>query len=85
MQQHLQTKEIFKAKNLFSKHYLENIIQGLEHWQNYDEECKKAFEKIKILYKKKEEEFTSMNEAQLEREFIQPILEILDHKFDVED
>lgn len=72
-------------EKLFSKHFLEERIKGLSEWQE-DERAKIAYEKIKKIYEGKKEVIVTYtdNEAQLEMDFIRPVLKALGHIFGVQ-
>lgn len=72
-------------EKLFSKHFLEERIKGLSEWQE-DERAKIAYEKIKTIYEGKKEVIVTYtdNEAQLEMDFIRPVLKALGHIFGVQ-
>nr|WP_315889719.1 hypothetical protein [Kovacikia minuta] len=58
-------------KPLFSLHYLTNRIQQHPEWQ---EDGSKIFAQLKALYKQHQQSLPTMNEAQTEQEWVQPIL-----------
>lgn len=68
---------------LFSDHYLDNILPRLEAW-NRIEEIAEIQEKLRKLYLKVGKGLAASNEAQLERDFVQPILRILGHAYEVQ-
>lgn len=70
--------------NLFSAHYLENKLPHGDYWRGIEEENDKAFEKIRELYKRKADFLEQFDEAQLEDDFIRPILKFLGHIRDVQ-
>ncbi|MEE8423918.1 MAG: N-6 DNA methylase, partial [Thermodesulfobacteriota bacterium] len=72
------------TKNLFSKHYLEDRIRRHSRWEK-PVEYKDYFQKIKDVYLKEKNHVTGYNEDQLERYFIWPILEILGHRFEIQE
>jgi hypothetical protein len=64
--------------NLFSNHFLEERIQGMDEWQKTDFEEK--FEDLRELYQKKREFLTeNLNEDQTQDNFIDPVLRKLGH------
>jgi type I restriction-modification system DNA methylase subunit len=77
-------KEPFKAKNLFSRHYLLELLPKELHRMRYEEANAKALEEIKKLYKSKGDSVERLNESQLEEDFIRPLLRILGHVYDVQ-
>lgn len=75
----------YTNSSLFSNHYLENRVKQHREWQE-DATVQAAFERLKALYSKEKELLRSYNEAQLEKNFIQPILEkVLGHFFEVQE
>lgn len=76
----------FKTKNLFSRHYLELNFRWTPEWSKFEKECHEAFQKIKQIYSEKRNVLKrgKLNEAQLEEEFIKPVLNILGHIYDVQ-
>lgn len=74
----------YNNKNLFSNYYLDNYINRFPEWKE-EEKLKPIFEKIKQIYSKNKSLLTSYNEAQLEKYFVQPILKILGHYFEVQE
>ncbi len=74
----------YNNKNLFSNYYLDNYINRFSEWKE-EERLKPIFEKIKQIYFKNKSYLFSYNEAQLEEEFIKPILKLLGHFFVVQE
>jgi len=74
----------YNNKNLFSNYYLDNYLKKYPEWKE-EEKLKSIFEKVKQFYSKNKSLLTSYNEAQLEKYFIQPILKILGHFFEVQE
>ncbi|MBU4256630.1 MAG: hypothetical protein L6265_11235 [Thermoplasmatales archaeon] len=74
----VQTKIIsIVNKNLFSDYYIkERLSQKLEEWRE-EEKIKEVFKKITELYNAKKELLSKYNEAQLEDNFIKPILKVM--------
>jgi len=81
------SNEPFLARNLFSHHFLkERLPIEDSRWRRYENENRLAFEKIKELYfqlKPADKEQYKRNEANLEKDFIRPVLDILGHSYDV--
>lgn len=72
-------------KNLFSDHFLFEILPGrMEEWKE-DKKIREVFEKIKQLYARQKELLERYNEPQLEKHFIQPIFDYLGHHFEVQE
>jgi len=72
----------FKNSNLFSNHYLEKLIKDSPEWREAEPE--QAFAEIKELYERKARVLENYNEAQLEENFIRPVLRLLGHYFGVQ-
>ena len=68
---------------LFSDHYLNEILPRLPTWEAMDE-LEKSFSTIKSIYLKLRDTLAQTNEAQLENDFIRPILKALGHHFEVQ-
>jgi len=72
-------------KNLFSDHFLGEILpERMEEWGK-DEKIREVFEKIKQLYVKQKKLLEKYNEPQLEEHFIKPIFGYLGHHFEVQE
>lgn len=69
---------------LFSDYYLDQILPKENALWGEVPRIEEVFRKIKELYLKYNKDFLVLSEAQLEREFIQPVLEILGHDFEVQ-
>lgn len=71
--------------DLFSKHYLEVILPNPKEkeWED-DEGIEEVFESISKLYNDNQKRLHTLSEAQLEDEFIRPVLEILGHHYIVQ-
>lgn len=71
---------VHRNQRLFSDHYLNEILPKSIEWQEIDQDkLTKAFNAIKTLYQEKRETLPSLNESQLEDNWIRPILKILGH------
>ena len=68
---------------LFSDHYLNDVLPKLDVWDDA-ENFIRAKDAICKLYFKIRTDLSHSNEAQLERDFIQPVLKILDHFFEIQ-
>lgn len=68
---------------LFSNHFLETQIPKTIEWKE-DAGAKKAFEEISELFKQNEQALAKYKEAQLEENFIRPILKILGHFYGIQ-
>ena len=53
----------FINRNLFSNHYLENLIKSNPEWEQGEHED--AFKKIKVICDEGKDKFGSLNEVQL--------------------
>jgi len=73
----------FNNSNLFSNHYLERLVMRTPEWEDV-EELDRIYSEIKELLIRRLEVFKSYNEAQLENALIKPILQALDHHFEVQ-
>ncbi|KXB05961.1 hypothetical protein AKJ51_04420, partial [candidate division MSBL1 archaeon SCGC-AAA382A20] len=78
------TLKPYRNKNLFSAHYLDEKLEKLDEWSE-NEKARKAYEEIKELYERKKERIRTYTseEANLEKEFIRPILTLLGHYYGV--
>ncbi len=73
-------------RDLFSNYYLNDHLRETDPWNKVsDAEIQGAFEEIRELYENKKERVGDYNEAQLERNFIRPIFEILEISFEIEE
>jgi hypothetical protein len=82
-------EEPFISRNFFSYHYLkERLPKDDSRWSSDEELNVEAFAKVKELYKNvqpaRKDQYTR-NEANLEKDFIRPILDILGHNYDVQE
>ena len=82
MQQKIFSTETHRNHFLFSDYYLKDILPKLESWKK-GEGAAEANEKLRKLYLKVREGLAASNEAQLEKDWVQPILRILEHAFEV--
>ncbi len=62
------------SKPLFSQHYLERRLPNSSEW---NQEVLEPLQRLRTLYTRKQPLLPTLNEAQTEAEFIQPVLEIL--------
>ncbi len=63
---------------LFADHYLNDILPELDVWAEIEEEAKDAFERIQKLYQDKKDILSpDVSEDAIEKEFIEPILDII--------
>jgi len=73
-------------RDLFSNHYLDDHLRGTEPWNEVsDADVEAAYEAITDLWTEKQGRVDDYNEAQLERNFIRPIFEILGIPFEIEE
>ena len=82
-------EEPFLARNLFSYHFLkERLPREDPRWRRDEARNSETFQKIKDLYRRvgpaKKEQY-QRNEANLEKDFIRPILDVLGHSYDVQE
>ncbi|MHC1573420.1 MAG: Eco57I restriction-modification methylase domain-containing protein, partial [Candidatus Syntropharchaeales archaeon] len=69
-------------QNLFSNHYLENLIQKNGEWRSNDH--KAAFDEIKRIYEAEKLFLEDLNESQLEKRFFRRIFKVLLPDFEVQ-
>ncbi|WP_459193166.1 Eco57I restriction-modification methylase domain-containing protein [Halosimplex sp. J119] len=73
-------------RDLFSNHYLNDHLRETEPWNEVpDAEVKAAFKEISGLLDDKGDRVEDYNEAQLERNLIRPIFDILGISFEIEE
>ncbi|MWG36681.1 Eco57I restriction-modification methylase domain-containing protein [Halomarina oriensis] len=73
-------------RDLFSNHYLTNHLRQTEPWQSVDdEEVREAYDEIRTLWEDREGRVDDYNEAQLERNFIRLIFDLLNIPFEIEE
>jgi len=73
-------------RDLFSNHYLTDHLRQTEPWQDVDhDEVREVYEEISELWDEKKDRVKDYNEAQLERNFIRPIFDILGIPFEIEE
>jgi type I restriction-modification system DNA methylase subunit len=71
-------------RNLFSDHFLDELLPQDDAWQVDEDKLKLAMQSVTNLYAGREEEWSNSVEAQLERKLVRPVLEALDQKFEVQ-
>jgi len=71
-------------RNLFSDHFLKDLLPQDESWQVDEDKLKLAMQGATNLYAGREEEWSQSNEAQLERKLVRPMLGNLGHCFEVQ-
>jgi type II restriction/modification system DNA methylase subunit YeeA len=73
-------------RDLFSNYYLNNHLRQTEPWNEVDDaEVEEAYNEINDLWDNKKDRVVDYNEAQLERNFIRPIFDILGIPFEIEE
>ena len=72
-----------KNRSLFSDYYLDSLIVGQSQWTDTPN-IESDYAAIKALFDAVAPNAEHLNEAQTEREFIQPLLEQLGHVFEVQ-
>ncbi|WP_142860313.1 Eco57I restriction-modification methylase domain-containing protein [Salinigranum halophilum] len=73
-------------RDLFSNHYLTEHLRQTEPWKEVDEaEVREAYDEIRDLWTDKQDRVADYNEAQLERNFIRPVFDILGIPFEIEE
>lgn len=76
--------EPYINRNLFSDHFLRELLPDDESWAVDDDKVRLAMQATLNLYAPRKEELPHLNEAQLEQEFVRPTLESLGHVFQVQ-
>ncbi len=73
-------------RDLFSNHYLTEHLRQTEPWKEVEEDLvREAYDEINELWEDKQDRVEDYNEAQLERNFIRPVFEILGIPFEIEE
>ncbi|GGM62098.1 type II restriction/modification system DNA methylase subunit YeeA [Halarchaeum rubridurum] len=73
-------------RDLFSNHYLDDHLRETEPWESVDDgDVRAAYESIRDLVAEKRERVADYNEAQLERNVIRPVFEVLGIPFEIEE
>ena len=73
-------------RDLFSNHYLTDHLRQTEPWQDVDQaHVQEAYDEISELWDNKKDRVEDYNEAQLERNFIRPVFDILGIPFEIEE
>ncbi|QLC35681.1 N-6 DNA methylase (plasmid) [Halarchaeum sp. CBA1220] len=73
-------------RDLFSNHYLSDHLRKTEPWESVDaDEVQEAYDDIEELWEEKRDRVSDYNEAQLERNFIRPVFDILGVPFEIEE
>lgn len=76
--------EPYVNRNLFSAHFLNELLPQDESWQVDEDKLKLAMQEATSLYVGREQEWSRSNEAQLEQKLVRPMLKKLDHCFEVQ-
>jgi len=76
--------EPYVNRNLFSDHFLRELLPDNESWAVDEDKVRLAMQATLNLYAPRKEELPDLNEAQLEQEFVRPLLESLGHVFQVQ-
>lgn len=71
-------------RNLFSDHFLRELLPDDESWVVDEDKLRLATQATLNLYAPRADELPHLNEAQLEQEFVRPLLESLGHVFQVQ-
>ena len=77
-------QNLFSNSGLFSNHYLENMIQKSPVW-NDDASLAEVYSAIRDIYIKKSRNFERYVEADLEHNWIRPVLDRLGHYYGVQE
>jgi len=75
---------VFNNSSLFSNHYLEDMIQKVPEWDD-DANLREAYSRIKEILDRKGKNFEKYVEADLEHNWIRPVLDILGHHYGVQE
>ncbi len=70
-------------RSLFSDYYLQSLIQEQPEWLDTPA-LESVYAAVKVLYKAIQPMAEKRVEAQIEREWIQPILKLLEHAFEIQ-
>jgi hypothetical protein len=76
--------EPYVNRNLFSQHFLKELLPQDEAWQVDEDKLKLAMQAAANLYAGREEEWARSNESQLEDKLVRPMLGKLEHRFEVQ-
>jgi len=76
--------EPYVNRNLFSDHFLRELLPQDESWQVDEDGLKLAMQSATNLYAGRDEEWAHSNEPQLENRLVRPVLQALGHKFEVQ-
>ena len=79
-----ETVNVFNNSSLFSNHYLENMIQNVPEWDD-DAHLREAYSQIKEIFDRKGKNFERYVEADLEHNWIRPVLDKLGHHYGVQE
>lgn len=77
-------EHVFNNSNLFSNHYLENMVQKSSEWDD-ESGLLEAYTRIKDRFFEKEKNFPRYVEADLEHNWIRPVLDALGHYYGVQE
>ena len=77
-------ENLFRNSGLFSNHYLENMIQKSPEWDD-DAHLAEVYSAIRDTYIKKSRNFERYVEADLEHNWIRPVLDCLGHYYGVQE
>ncbi len=77
-------EHVFNNSNLFSNHYLENMVQKSSEWED-ESGLLEAYTRIKDRFFEKEKNFPRYVEADLEHNWIRPVLDALGHYYGVQE
>ena len=80
----IKRENVFYNSGLFSNHYLENMIQKVPEWDE-DNHLREAYSQIKEIFDRKGRNFERYVEADLEHNWIRPVLDILGHHYGVQE
>ncbi len=71
-----QAQKGYRNRALFADYYLQHLLPQLEGWRR-DDDLHEVYAQLQSLYSAKQSSLQMANEAQLEQEFLRPLLNIL--------
>jgi type I restriction-modification system DNA methylase subunit len=76
--------EPYVNRKLFSDHFLRELLPQDDSWQVDEDKLSLAMQALSNLHTGREHEWSSSNEAQLEDKLVRPVLQALEHRFEVQ-
>ena len=80
----IKMEDVFNNSNLFSNHYLESMIQKSAEWED-ESGLALAYRRIRDKFFEKEKNLPRYVEAELEHNWIRPVLDALGHHYGVQE